>query len=333
MFFDFQDGHPDIERLPRAMTVREGVLVAIIIHLLAVIAVLVVPELPWVKAAIEAAEARRLAAAEAVVARQREERPFIFVQPRVDLEALRPPPRAPLSDIDREAMTYERPPDPQNAQPFSRGNTRQFDEAVPPAAPPPLGSPTPVPPQASAPGGGVRSEQPLTPGEGYILPDRGTNGRGRDGASAPPPVPPGTPTGLASSLRNLQQYLDRTRGQFDNPTGGGQYGSSFQFDTKGVDFGAWLARFRIQVMRNWMIPQAAYFLKGHVGITLNIARNGRISDITIVDPSSVQGFNHAAFNALAASNPTVPLPEAYPDEILRMRVIFFYNEEPPAPTP
>jgi hypothetical protein len=29
----------------------------------------------------------------------------------------------------------------------------------------------------------------------------------------------------------------------------------------------------------------------------------------------------------------VPLPPAYPDQTLRMRVTFFYNEEPPAPTP
>jgi hypothetical protein len=48
MYFDFGDGHPDLERLPRALSTREEVLVAIIVHLVVVIALLVVPRLPFV---------------------------------------------------------------------------------------------------------------------------------------------------------------------------------------------------------------------------------------------------------------------------------------------
>ena len=61
-------------------------------------------------------------------------------------------------------------------------------------------------------------------------------------------------------------------------------------------------------MRNWMIPQAAYFLHGHVSLTLIISRTGAITELQVIQPSSVEGFTHAAYNALAASNPTVPLP-------------------------
>ena len=46
MYFDFQDGHPDLERVPSALSAREGVLVSIIVHLLVIIAVLLVPQLP-----------------------------------------------------------------------------------------------------------------------------------------------------------------------------------------------------------------------------------------------------------------------------------------------
>ena len=37
MYFDFEDGHPDLERVPSALTAREGVLLTIIVHLLVII--------------------------------------------------------------------------------------------------------------------------------------------------------------------------------------------------------------------------------------------------------------------------------------------------------
>jgi hypothetical protein len=48
-----------------------------------------------------------------------------------------------------------------------------------------------------------------------------------------------------------------------------------------------------------------------------------------VAPSDVDGFNNAAFNALAATSPTLPLPEEYPSEKAFITVTFFYNETPP----
>ena len=200
--------------------------------------------------------------------------PFMMAQPRVDIEALRPPPRAPLSDKDRMAMTRERPPNPTNQQPFSRGNTRQPEEAAPPSTSPPPGAPTP-PPQ-SAGNNGDRESLPREAQTGYVVPDRGAGGTGPPSDSTVASrIPPGTPRALADALGNLSRYVERSGAQLENPNGGGQYGQSFQFDTKGVDFGAWLRAFKAQVMRNWMIPQAAYFLHGHVSLTLIISRTGR----------------------------------------------------------
>jgi outer membrane biosynthesis protein TonB len=325
MYFDFGDGHPDFARLPRALTAREEVLVAIIVHLLVIIGLLVGPRLPWVKARMQAAEQALLAAAEQLRERQRQETPFIFVEPRIDIPAKRPPVQAPLSDQDRQAMTRERPIAPKNNQPLSHGNTKWQTEATPPPSPPPRGQP--APPALPQPESTTASNDAT-----LRLPDNGLEAPTTDATrQRPDRVPPGTPTGLASALRNLDRYVEEARrqGQFDNSTGGGQYGQSFQFDSKGVEFGPWLARFKAQVYRNWYIPQAAYFLKGHVSITLNIHRSGAITDIQVVAPSSVDGFNNSSYNALAASNPTVPLPTAYPDDVLRMTVTFFYNEEPP----
>ena len=106
------------------------------------------------------------------------------------------------------------------------------------------------------------------------------------------------------------------------------YGPSFQFDTKGVDFGSWLRRFRTHVYSNWMIPYAAMTLHGHTRMRFTIHRDGSISDAMILQPSSVDAFTKAAFNAIKASNPTVPLPQEYPDEKMVMTVIFYYNETP-----
>src|SRR5438093_4279774 len=103
MYFDFEDHRPDISPVGRAISWREGVLISIIVHLMAVILVLLAPRL-----LPENRMAQRL---QQLAARQRE-RPeptrFVFVRPRVDLKAPRAPERAESSDIDREARTRER---------------------------------------------------------------------------------------------------------------------------------------------------------------------------------------------------------------------------------
>ncbi|HWQ00045.1 MAG TPA: TonB family protein, partial [Vicinamibacterales bacterium] len=141
----------------------------------------------------------------------------------------------------------------------------------------------------------------------------------------------GTPgSRLRAALRNLDEYLQRAE-VFQNPGGGGgDYESHIQFDSKGVDFGPWLRRFIAQIRRNWIIPQAAYLgFKGHVAITFYIDREGRIAELTVRRPSGVDSFDRAAFNALAWSNPTEPLPAAYPDDRALFTVTFYYNETPP----
>ena len=58
-------------------------------------------------------------------------------------------------------------------------------------------------------------------------------------------------------------------------------------------------------------------------------KDGRISDVEVVSPSQVEGFNYAALGAIAASNPTVPLPPEYPIDKAFFTVTFYYNEAPP----
>jgi TonB family protein len=132
---------------------------------------------------------------------------------------------------------------------------------------------------------------------------------------------------LGDALKNIQRYLNSQ--SFDNPQGGtGQFGPAIQFDTKGVEFGPWVRRFIAQIKRNWFVPYAAMTMHGHVVLTFNVHKDGSISDLTVLAPSDVESFNHAAYNALLSSNPTQPLPPEYPADKAFFTVTFYYNETP-----
>jgi TonB family protein len=138
-------------------------------------------------------------------------------------------------------------------------------------------------------------------------------------------LPPGGPLGAA--LRDLSRYVQRN--QFENPRGaGGAFGPAIQFDTKGVEFGPWIRRFLAQIRGNWLIPYAAMSMRGHVVITFNVHKNGMITDLTVAEPSPIDAFNNSAYGALAASNPTLPLPPEYPADQAFFTITFFYNEQP-----
>src|SRR5439155_4585081 len=70
---------------------------------------------------------------------------FVFVRPRNDVTAPKPPARAEASDKDRVARAPERAPNPTNPLPFARGNTPERVEEPPVAAARGAG-PTPEPP-------------------------------------------------------------------------------------------------------------------------------------------------------------------------------------------
>ncbi len=317
MYFDFEDHRPDISPVGRAISWREGVLISIIVHMAVVIVLLTAPQ--WLVTRVARVP-------EAVVAAnddKDEPLRFVFVQPRVDTPAPKPPPRADLSDKDRVARAPERAEKPTNPLPYSRGNSQELAERLererargrgpvpePQAGPPSEPSPpdnTPLPEQQSA----LALPAPPKP-----PPTTGAGGRASGGS-------------LGDALRNLERYVQDQ--QLSNPRGGtGDFGPAIQFDTMGVDFGRWILRFKAQVERNWfpLIPQAAMSMSGHTVLTFNVHKNGTITDLTVVQPSRIDGFNNAAYGAMVSSNPTIPLPPEYPADKAFFTVTFFYNESP-----
>jgi TonB family protein len=311
--FDFDDRYQDELIVGSAISRREGILLSAIVHGVIVALLLFGPE--WT---IFEPDPEEVAARQEALQREREqerEAPrFVFVEPRVDFEARRPPPRAELSDQDRQAQAPERAAIPATPLPFSLGNSAARTEAAEEerargadtTEPPDLEPPKPDPEEQLA----------------RALPPADTGFRNAPETSRP------APGLLGDALRNLERYVQNQT--FDNPQGGvDDPGSTIQFDTKGVEFGPWIRRFVAQVRRNWFIPHAAQTFRGRVVLQFNIHKDGRITDIVVVGPSNIDAFNRSAFNAILGSNPVEPLPPEYPEPVAFFTVTFYYNEQPP----
>jgi TonB family protein len=290
MYFDLEDYHPEEPRVGRAISAREGVLLSLIFHLVLLVVILVAPRYGWFKS--HTVPLSPVNPDEAIR--------FVSIEPLIDRSAL-PVHRPDPSDMNRRSASPTHLPQPTNSAPASVGNTSEKTVATPAQPPSDPGPPNPPAP-------------PTPPPNGFVIPD----------PNQTPPRPAGS--GLADSLRNLSKYLKNDT--FNNPHGGQtDTGADIQFDSKGVDFGPWLRRFRAQVMSNWLIPQAAMVQHGHVVFQFWVARDGTISDVHILMPSQVDVFNTAAQGALVRSNPTVPLPSEYPTDKILFTVTFYYNEE------
>jgi TonB family protein len=226
--------------------------------------------------------------------------------------------------LDRTARAPERAPNPTNPLPYARGNTAERVEAPPELRTREQG-PLPDPSVGESPDRSAQQSESesasLPAAESAVL-------RSLPGDANPAAAARGG--SLGEALRNLQRFVQQDN--FDNPQGGGgAFGPSIQFDTKGVEFGPWIRRFVAQIKRNWFIPYAAMAMKGHVVITFFVHKDGSISALNVAGPSSVESFNNAAYNALAASNPTQPLPPEYPSDRAFFTVTFYYNETPSSP--
>jgi TonB family protein len=318
MYFNFDDDRPDTPRITQPISAREAVLLTINLHALALILILLGPKLPWVQEILQRQQAAAEEQARAELQRKREQARFVFVQPRLDRTTPKPTPDADLSDLNRRAQTAERAPKPTNPLPFARGNSPERIEASP--------APTrrPAPNMAQPQNGEGDATKPVNP-----LPES-PSAMERSSDVPRQSEPQGPAVGvIADAIRNVRRYAQQEN--FGNSRGGQDpnIGESIQFDSKGVEFGPWLARFVAQVRSNWMIPQAAMSMHGNVVITFFVHKDGRITDVTVARPSSIDAFTLSARNAILTSNPTVPLPPEYPDSRAFFTVTFYFNEQPP----
>lgn len=272
----------------------------------------------------------------------------LFLPPDLLKSLRQPPPEARPSDKNREAQGRSPVIDPNGIHmPYSRGNTPEPEvkRGEPPAAPPPT---APNPPQGGPQAPPQPQQQQAPPGP---KPDTETRaqlqmedvtppGGGGAGRFRVPSLTPG---------QVIQQSMqEAARGGYHPESGGGSGGDSnnefnnlhpnfsteaptILSDTRGVDFGPYLARIVYIVRRNWLavIPESARLgEKGRVGVVFEILKDGSVPQMRLVASSGSDPLDRAAVNGIHTSVPFPPLPQEFTGNHLVLQFIFLYNLAP-----
>jgi len=323
IFYQLQESEAETARWRR----RTMFLLSVVLHAVMVIFALVAPQL-----------FRRGAAMMGIVLERRPQPETTFLYMPPDFEKPKPPPKTNLlSDKNRIAQGKAPEIDPNALRmPYSRGNTPlpEIAGGAPPAPP----APQPTPP----PGGGPQSSgtpaPPAPKPENSQLRLMDVPQRAGEGDQAQLRLPLSTPgEAIQQSLRGAAR--GRASGAIAGPgDSGGQFNnprSSFSMDqplilsdTRGVDFGPYLARVIYNVKRNWysVIPVSAQMgEKGRVAIVFEILRDGSVPQLRLVGSSGCEPLDTAALSAIKLSNPFPPLPEEFTGKNLVLQFFFLYN--------
>ncbi|MFP5277546.1 MAG: energy transducer TonB [Acidobacteriota bacterium] len=117
--------------------------------------------------------------------------------------------------------------------------------------------------------------------------------------------------------------------------GAGTGGVQVLSDTQGVDFSAWLRAWHYETERTWdpLIPDEVnppILKSGMVAIRFKVLPNGRLMDGSLVleGRSGDVALDRAAWGALTGSS-YPPLPKAFHGPYLELRAWFLYNMQPP----
>ena len=105
------------------------------------------------------------------------------------------------------------------------------------------------------------------------------------------------------------------------------------FETQWYDWGEYAESMVSRIRVNWYnnMPQLLQTgLKGVVTIRFTIQRDGRLTDLAILNTSGIPPYDFAARKAIELSSPLNPLPKDFPNATERVTCMFFYNQEPPA---
>lgn len=101
-----------------------------------------------------------------------------------------------------------------------------------------------------------------------------------------------------------------------------------QSDPMGVDFRPYLTQVITAVRRNWFAvwPESARMgQRGRTVLMFSIDRSGGVPKLVIDMPSGAQALDRAAVAAISASNPFPPLPSQFKGDVIRLRLVFYYN--------
>ena len=273
---------------------------------------------------------------------------FLYLPPDLQ-KAPKIAPRTPnLSDKNRVARGPSRTVDPNGLKmPYLKGNTKLPEIAggghtasAPPSPPP---SPAPTPPKSQGetkspePGGSAAPQQQSKPEVAQLhlenVPPAAQKGEGRRAN-----LSTGTPgDAIEQSLHSAAR--GRATGGIAGPGDSlsqlnnlnpnfNVEGPVILSDTKGVDFGPYLARVVYVVRQNWysVIPETARLgQQGRVALVFEILKDGKVGTLRLVGSSGADPLDRAALASINMSNPFPPLPQEFTGNHLVLEFIFLYN--------
>ncbi|HEY6292523.1 MAG TPA: TonB family protein [Terriglobia bacterium] len=262
---------------------------------------------------------------------RRPEPMFLYLPPEL---IKKPKPKTDiLSDQDRIAqgkapvVKPEAPP-----VPYSKGNT-PLPQVAGAGKPTPPTPPAPQPPKPSGGGNNAPAPPKQETKDALKLEDVPKP------AAAPGHLAMATPEeAIQQSLRAAAQGrasgqipgIGDQPGQFNNQSSNFSIGGAqILSDTRGVDFGPYLARIVYMVRQNWyaLIPESARLgERGRVAWDFDIQKDGSIVGPDLAASSGAEPLDHAAQAAIRASSPFPPLPPEFTGNHLKLRFIFLYNE-------
>ena len=240
-------------------------------------------------------------------------------------EVARAPLNAPLSDRNRKTSM----PEPTGPNPTTRpgdGSNASYT--------PPMGNPAPRGPRASgAPAMSSPAPQPsANPSQSAPIDSSFIYREPAKAAAAAGVVD------WRNAIREAGRAISGGSGGdgIDLAQTGGEKGFAEQgplsFETSWYDWGDYAQSMVSKIRVNWYanMPQIIRTgMKGVVTIRFTIHRDGRISDITILNSSGVPPYDGAARKAIELSSPLKALPADFPNPTERVTCMFYYNMEIP----
>ena len=307
------DTHELLERIGelederRWARLREGIWLAILIHMILLSAVTWIPKYVFhVAPVIDPLDAIK----------QRKDLTYLDLPPDA-LRELQPKPQVkpPLTKpprVDKKTLEALNKPTPLPPVPTPP------EPKLQPAQPSP--TPTPLPPQ---PQGEVEAPRPSA------VPARPNFAMNSQNPAEQ----------LQNAMRGAMRGPGSSGGQLPGGLprhpGAGAGGVQILSDTQGVDFNSWIRRWYFETEHTWdpLIPDevnAPILKSGMVVIRFKVLPNGRLMDpggVILEGRSGDTALDRAAWGALTGSN-YPPLPSEFHGPYLEMRAIFMYNMEP-----
>lgn len=267
---------------------------------------------------------------------------FLVMPPDLLKELKKPPKTNILSDRNRQARGPSHVINPKGLKmPYSRGNTKLPEMAGGQRSNRPATPPPPAPATEKAPQQMAQARRPPEPQQQNKLALSNVT---------PPPSPntvTNSPLGMATPGESIRQSLQaaaqgRSMGTVPGPgMSPGQFnnlnpnfttsGPIILSNTRGVDFGPYLAQILEIVRQNWyaVIPESARLgEQGETALVFEILKDGSVPQLRLISSSGKSPLDRAAIAGIRASIPFPPLPPEFTGRHLVLQFNFFYNMTP-----